>query len=275
MCVLFTGKLTLGEINGPSDGMFLCMLFCIAGYLKPGFYTQTYADTVPFLAATPLAPYTMATFPLLVGYVGLALTIAGNCYMVSRKINPFGRPITKLFPFAVMAVLMWSWVLLQPEFFRAHARVYCLSMGLLFCQMICSLMVAHVCDEDYVLLRPALIPLILAYTNCVAGPAFLPKLFPVLSPHVCILLLLAAHFSLWFHFICNAILEISSLLGIRCFVITSKKDKDSAGTPFTQQHQPMPQPKASAPMPVTPAALMAMAAQAEKGATKQRKKSTQ
>jgi len=222
----FTGKLTLGEVNGPSDGMFLCMIFCLLGYFIPGVYLLTWGEVLPsLLGGTAIASYTLNTFPLFVGWVGIVATLAGNMWYVSRKVSLFQTPspLWKIMPFGLMAAMGCSWVLLQPEFFESHARVLCFSLGFLFCQMICSLMVAHICDEEYAILRPALLPLLLAYANCVAGPLLAPKLFPLLSPDTVVYLLLAANFSLWFHFIANAILEITALLGIRCFVIPPPK----------------------------------------------------
>jgi ethanolaminephosphotransferase len=221
----YTGKLTLGEVNGPSDGMFLCMLFCLLGYFVPGIYTRTWGGQFPsLLAGTALGPWTLNTFPLLIGWVGIVATVAGNAYYVSRKVNLLRSPspLWKLFPFVLMGVLAWSWVLSYPAFFATHARVFCFSFGFLFCQMICSLMVAHICDEEYIIARPALLPLLLAFANCVAGPALAPKLFPLVDPAIVVHLLLACNFSMWLHFVTNAILEITSLLGIRCFVIAKK-----------------------------------------------------
>lgn len=76
----FTGKLTLGEVNGPSDGMFMCMLFCIAGWIVPGLYTQTYAQVFPnvFSKTTMLGSLTLTTFPLFVGWIGIFFTVLGK-----------------------------------------------------------------------------------------------------------------------------------------------------------------------------------------------------
>lgn len=75
----FAGKLTLGEINGPSDGMFLCMQFALLGYFVPGIYTRTYAEVLPSLfAGTAVADLTLNSFPLFVGWVGIVFTVIGK-----------------------------------------------------------------------------------------------------------------------------------------------------------------------------------------------------
>ena len=92
----FTGKLTLGEVNGPSDGMFMCMLFCAAGWAWPGMYTRTYAQVFPALfapasAAAPapasaFAALTLNTFPLFVGWIGIFFTVLGKSVAVAIAI---------------------------------------------------------------------------------------------------------------------------------------------------------------------------------------------
>lgn len=226
-------------MNGPSDGMALCMLFSSFGFFFPGIYHQSYGQAVPLLfKGTAVADLPFNTFPLIIGYLGIAATLVGNAFQVSKKVNGWTRPLSKLIPFVVMSALAWSWVLLDPEFFRRHARVFCFSLGFLFCQMICSLMIAHVCHQDYAVRRPVLIPLVLAWINCAGGPRFLPKVFPLVDPDLVILVLLAFNFSAWFHFIANAILEICELLNIRCFTIVPKlQGHDGSTVQAVQAHQ--------------------------------------
>ncbi len=201
----FTGKLTLGQVNGPSDGMFMCQLFCMAGFCIPGIYTTSYAAMFPFLASTPVANLTIGTFPLLLGWVGIPATVLGNIYQVVKKRSLFPQPASYLLPFLCMGLIGWVWVWLQPDFFLLHTRAYCFSLGFLFCQMICSLMVAHICDEEYRLARPALLPLIAAFTNCVVLPHLLNQ-SPLIDPELTIYILLATNFALWFHFVFNSML---------------------------------------------------------------------
>lgn len=276
----FTGKLTLAEVNGPSDGMALCMLFSSFGFFFPGIYHQSYGQVMPLLfKGTIAADLPFNTFPIIIGYVGIVATLGGKSvahaarakhsatvgqtveearlgalwlahlfssdpgvspllflalalsfFQVSKKVTSWGRPLSKLLPFLLMTVLAWSWVLLQPAFFGAHARVFCFSLGFLFCQMICSLMIAHVCHADYAVRRPVLLPLVGAWVNCVGGPLVLPHLFPLVAPDLCLYGLLAFNFGAWFHFIANSILEICELLNIYCFHIVPKEQGHDGST---------------------------------------------
>jgi hypothetical protein len=65
-------------------------------------------------------------------------------------------------------------------------------------------MIMHICDVDFTLARPALLPLLAAFFNCVVGPSLLPKTFPLVDPALAVHLLLLANFSMWLHFIWNA-----------------------------------------------------------------------
>ena len=145
-----------------------------------------------------------------------------SLYQVSKKVTSWGRPLSKLLPFVTLSFCSWTWVLTYPTFFGQHARIFCFSMGFLFCQMICSMMIAHVCHIDYTLKRSVLLGLIAAWVNCVIGPMIAPTLFPLISPDLTLYALLAFNFFCWLHFVVNVTLEITELLKIECFRIVPK-----------------------------------------------------
>jgi ethanolaminephosphotransferase len=43
----YTGKLTLGYVNGPSDGVLLCAIFCLMGAYSPGVWAKTFGEVLP------------------------------------------------------------------------------------------------------------------------------------------------------------------------------------------------------------------------------------
>lgn len=230
----FTGKLTLGEFNGPSDGMFVLYCYCIAGWFFPGFYSVPFGKVVPAataLLSPAITDLPMGVMPIFAGWLGVILTLFNNCWFVSEKVALFPRPLSKLIPFALMTALGWSWVLSDPLFFGEHVRQFCFMMGFLFAQMICNMMIYHICDTDYHVHRPAILPLAAGWINIVGGPALMPEVFPLISAEHTLHLVLLANFCTWFYFIANAIREITALLDIRCFVITKRKDDADAATP--------------------------------------------
>ena len=127
-----------------------------------------------------------------------------SVWLVTRKVPLYPRPLCKLLPFVAMSVMGWSWVLGCPELFVGHSRVFCFALGFLFCQMVCSLMVAHICDEDFRAPRKALLPLLAAWTNGLVGPIALPNVFPIIDDDIALYALLAANFAIWLHFVWNA-----------------------------------------------------------------------
>lgn len=87
-------------------------------------------------------------------------------------------------------------------------------------------MIMHICDVDFTLARPALLPLLCAFFNCVLGPALLPKTFPLVDPATAVHLLLLANFSLWLHFIWNASQSPADLAGGRACVVDATRCTD-------------------------------------------------
>ena len=215
--------------------MFVLYCYCIAGWFFPGFYSVPLGKVLPSATAvlSPLiTDLPMGVMPIFAGWLGVILTLINNCWFVAEKVALWPRPLSKLVPFALQTVLGWSWVLHDPAFFGSHVRQFCFMMGFLFAQMICNMMIYHICDTDYHVHRPALLPLMLGWINIVGGPAFFPHVFPLISAEHTLQMVLALNFATWFYFIANAIREITALLDIRCFVITNRKE-DAVAAPAT------------------------------------------
>lgn len=154
-----------------------------------------------------------------------------SVYQVSRKVSSWSRPLSKLLPFAVLGAVATHWVYLHPSFFLAHPRVMIFSFGLVFGQMICSLMLAHVCAADYTPVRPVLLPLLFAWLNNVAGPLLLPDLFPLVDPTTSLYALFVANLAIYAHFVLGVIDELTTFLKIRCFHIVPREVGHDGATP--------------------------------------------
>ena len=71
--------MTLAEVNGPSDGMALCMLFSLFGYFMPGIYFRTLGEQFPqFFAGGAVDKLPINIIPLIIGYAGIVATLAGK-----------------------------------------------------------------------------------------------------------------------------------------------------------------------------------------------------
>ena len=214
----YTGSLKLAEINGPTDGVFLCIVFCIIAGYSPHFWTNTFAANFPLLAYTPIGKLQTHWFVIGGGWLAVATTALGNMREVAKKQPLLSGPLLTLAPFAVLWATSLLWIHLSPSsVFARHPRVFLLSSGFLFCNLVCKLMLAHITAQPYKPLRLVLIPLL-----AVVGLVLLLR--PAAGVEDALLYaLLALHVAFWLHFVVSVIREITSILGIYAFSITKRR----------------------------------------------------
>ena len=231
----YTDKLVLAEVNGPTDGVFLCMVFCFIAGISPHFWTNTFAANFPLLAYTPIGKLQTHWFVIGGGWLAVAATAAGNMREVSKRKSLLNGPLITLAPFAALWVSSLLWILYSPShLFTRHPRLFLLSSGFLFCNLVCKLMLAHTTAQHYKPLRLVLIPLLTTV-------AFILVVRPAgWVEDVALYGLLASHFLYWLHFVVVVIGEITEILGIYAFDITNKrprrKEVGSAGVGETARN---------------------------------------
>ena len=225
----YTGKLVLAEVNGPTDGVFLCIVFCIIAGYSPAFWTATFAQNFPLLAYTPIGSIATHWFVVGGGLMAVAATVAGNAREVAKKHGLLSGPLLTLAPFVVMYALSAVWIWCSPsELFIRHPRVFMLTCGFLFCNLVCKLMLAHITATEYRPLRLVVIPLVLAVCSVFASQLVWKGGLGAANEDRLLYSLLVLHFLCWLHFVVTVIREIRDILEIHAFTITKKRRVNKA-----------------------------------------------
>ena len=216
----YTGKLVLAEVNGPTDGVFLCIVFCFIAGISPHFWTNTFETNFSLLGYTPIGKLQTHWFVIGGGWLAVAATAFGNMREVSKReslLKP-NSPLITLAPFVALWVASLLWILYSPSaLFTRHPRLFLLSSGFLFCNLVCKLMLAHTTAHPYKPLRLVVLPLL-----CAVG--FVLVVRPAgWVEDVLLYGLLVAHFLFWLHFVVVVIGEITEILGIYAFSITKRR----------------------------------------------------
>ena len=155
----YTGSLTLGYINGPTDGI----LIAIGGLLLnvvygEGLYCNTVAGFLPsfILDYLPIWLHSQSAAVLLVisGYLTASPTFLSKylflllfllyfsiyfiyAHLIKTKSSiSFWDPPYRLLPFLFLFASIFLWRDLAPELFNNHPRIYFFTFGCLFCNMV-------------------------------------------------------------------------------------------------------------------------------------------
>lgn len=215
-CEYWTGELILEIVNGPTDGMIVCMGFMIAATVTPNLWANTVQQQLPLLAlyAPTLAALPMGVLIQIVGYAGIIPTVACNVYAVSQRRALLRGPLQMLFPFLSLVLTTLTWALYSPQqLFHQQPRLFLLTAGVLFANLICKLMLAHLTDKHYNTWRWELLPYV-----ATAVTAVLFHALPV-TELTALLLLFAYVLLLHAHFIVFVVRDMKSILNIHCFTI--------------------------------------------------------
>ncbi|TMW63199.1 hypothetical protein Poli38472_002140 [Pythium oligandrum] len=146
----YTGTLALPIINGPNEGlaiMYSCYL--ATAIIGPQFWLESNI-LVPSLRNNEA--FVLMTFIAAVGQSFVSAFIA----MTSLKSGVRGRvsAILGLLPFVALLGLSALWVFWSPsDIFVDHPRLIMWTFGLIFAKMVMHIMLAHMCEEPYWLLR--------------------------------------------------------------------------------------------------------------------------
>ena len=215
----YTGSLVLAEVNGPTDGVFLCIVFCVIAGFSPHFWTNSFATNFPLLAYTPIGKWQTHWFVIGGGWLSVAATAYGNMREVSKRQSLLKGPLITLLPFIALHVTSLLWIHHSPsDLFTRHPRLFLLSSGFLFCNLVCKLMLAHITAQPYKPLRTVLLPLL-----AVVGFVMLVRPAAGWVEDVLLYVLLVLHFVFWLHFVVGVIDEITEVLGIYAFSITKRR----------------------------------------------------
>ncbi|EQC28603.1 hypothetical protein SDRG_13682 [Saprolegnia diclina VS20] len=209
----YTGTLALGAINGPNEGLaIMYSIYAMTAITGPAFWAQpsvvypSIPNNLLFLIVTAL------------GSTGQILVNVWNVY-VQLKAKPldFVNALFGTLPFLALIAVSALWVALSPyDVVQYHPRMLMWTTGLMFCKMVMHMMLAHLCDEPYWLLRKSLAAMLLVAGFVVAG----------LVPHVTEDTLAYAFFALtlvvYAHMVYYVIAEMTAILRIKVFTVKPK-----------------------------------------------------
>ena len=236
----YTGSLVLAEVNGPTDGVFLCIVFCLIAGASPHFWTLPFQHHIPLLAHTPIGPLATHWFVIGGGWLSVAVTALGNCRQVAKHASLPSACLT-LLPFLTLHLTALAWLHYSPtRLFERHPRVFLFACGFLFCNLVCKLMLAHITAQRYRPWRSVLVPWVVG-VGLVLGVGGLRKGGVGVRGEDWVLYgLLLFNFAAWLHFTVFVIVEITDILGIHAFSITKNRaavvqaSGDQTARPHTQ-----------------------------------------
>ncbi|OQR98382.1 CDP-alcohol phosphatidyltransferase [Thraustotheca clavata] len=209
----YTGTLALGIVNGPNEGLaimyFIYALTAFTGpeiWAQPSFLFPSIPNNLLFLIITSM------------GSLGQIFVNVVNVYNTLKdKPLEFVNALLGAVPFLVLVAVSALWVALSPyDVVQYHPRILMWTTGLMFCKMVMHMMLAHLCDEPYWLLRKSLAAMLVAAGLAVAG----------LVPFVHEATLAYGFFTLtlivYFHMVYYVIIEMTTILKIKVFRVKDK-----------------------------------------------------
>ncbi|MES1913805.1 MAG: hypothetical protein MHM6MM_005961 [Cercozoa sp. M6MM] len=217
----WVGELNLGVFNGPSEGLLMSVALMLSqAVFGPQFMltrviTYTAGEEEGALLVKDLVVIAMVVSCA----VQLCINVANVLAFLKRTRKQRHTPAALfmltpfLFMFACGAVIFSGVGGLDQE----HTRLVLYSLGLLFCNVACKLMLAHLTASTFRAVRLSMLPHALFLLNL-----WLDK--PLVEP---LQLLRAAGFAcfvLYAHLVIYGIADITKALGIKCLSIPYKRD---------------------------------------------------
>uniref|UniRef100_H3GFE6 CDP-alcohol phosphatidyltransferase n=1 Tax=Phytophthora ramorum TaxID=164328 RepID=H3GFE6_PHYRM len=197
----YTGTLALPVINGPNEGLLIMYSIYIAtAIVGPAFWTQPNV-LLPQLQNNHV-------------FVLITLTTVVAIRSMESKAKDGAAALLGITPFIALVILSALWVLWSPsDVFTDHPRLLIWTVGLVFAKMVMHMMLSHMCEEPYWLLRKTfLVQLVVSFLLVVGlvpwgRESSVVELFFVIS--------LAAYS----HMIYFLSTELATILGIRIFKV--------------------------------------------------------
>ena len=221
----YTGSLVLAEVNGPTDGVFLCIVFCIIAGYNPAFWTNSFATNFPLLAYTPIGSLATHWFVIGGGWLSVAATVAGNCREIAKR-TALSTAVVTLLPFLALHLSALAWLTYSPSgVFVRHPRVFLFACGFLFCNLVCKLMLAHITAQVYRPWRTVLVPWLVGIGLVFGSRVVMKGGLGAGGEDVVLGCLLLLNGGFWLHFTVSVITEITGILGIHAFSITKQREQ--------------------------------------------------
>lgn len=206
----YTGTLALPIVNGPNEGLLIMYSIYIGtAIVGPAVWTE---PNVFFPQLKNNHVFVLFTITSALGQCFVSAVIAIRS--MERKAKDGAAALFGIIPFVALIFLSALWVLWSPsDVFTDHPRLLIWTVGLVFAKMVMHMMLSHMCEEPYWLLRKTFLIQLIASFLLVAGivpwgrESSVVELFFVIS-------MLA-----YVHMIYFLSTELASILGIRIFKV--------------------------------------------------------
>ncbi|KAF4320629.1 hypothetical protein BBO99_00004803 [Phytophthora kernoviae] len=146
----YTGTLALPIINGPNEGLLIMYSIYIGtAIVGPQFWTQ---QNIIFPELHNNHVFVLITITSALGQCLLSVVVA--ICSLERKAKDGAAALLGITPFIALVFLSALWVLWSPsDVFTDHPRLLVWTVGLVFTKMVMHMMLSHMCEEPYWLLR--------------------------------------------------------------------------------------------------------------------------
>ncbi|TYZ62392.1 hypothetical protein PybrP1_010202 [[Pythium] brassicae (nom. inval.)] len=210
----YTGTLALPIINGPNEGLaIMYSLYVATAVVGPAFWTQ---PNVLYPALNNNHVFVIITFIAAVGQCFVSAVIAIRS--LERAARDGAAAILGLTPFAALIGLSALWVFWSPsDIFTDHPRLIMWTVGLLFAKMVMHMMLSHMTEEPYWLLRKTFVIQLAVSFLLVVG------VVPWGHETVVVELFFVLTLGAYLHMIYFVITELATILNIHVFRVKKLK----------------------------------------------------
>ncbi|KAI9923200.1 hypothetical protein PsorP6_002277 [Peronosclerospora sorghi] len=206
----YTGTLALPIINGPNEGVFI--MYTI--YITTAFVGPTVWSQPNILFPKLNNNHVFVLFTIVSATVQCFCSAVIAIRSMERKAKDGAAAMIGIMPFIALILLSALWVFWSPsDVFTDHPRLLIWTVGLLFAKMVMHMMLSHMCEEPYWLLRKTfLIQLVLSFL-LVAG------VVPWGHESSVVQLFFAISLTAYLHMIYFLSTELATILDIRIFKV--------------------------------------------------------
>ncbi|TDH65385.1 hypothetical protein CCR75_002030 [Bremia lactucae] len=206
----YTGTLALPIVNGPNEGLFIMYSIYIGTAITgPRVWTESNM-LLPQLKNNQV--FVLFTIVCALGQCLVSVMIAIRS--MKRKTKDGTAALLSMMPFVVLFFLSALWVFWSPsDVFTDHPRLLIWTVGLVFAKMVMHMMLSHMCEEPFWLLRKTfLIQLVVSFL-LVAG------IVPWARESSVVKLFFLISLSAYAHMIYFVSTDLATILNIRIFKV--------------------------------------------------------
>ncbi|ETW01153.1 hypothetical protein H310_06755 [Aphanomyces invadans] len=208
----YTGTLDLGLINGPNEGLaIMYIIYAITAMTGPAFWTQ---PCVVYPALPNNAVFVIATA---FGAGGQCLV---NVFNVAQAVKPseFVGALGRIAPFIAFLGASLAYGVYSPSnILASHPRLFLWTIGLISCKMVMHIMLAHLCEEPYWLVRKSF-----AVIVAIVG-LFYAGLIPVALEEAAFFAVFALVVAVYAHMVFFVVVDMTTILKIKVFTVKEKQ----------------------------------------------------